>query len=64
MALYAREIDPDTEPPKILFIGPDPAANLLEVIGGDIADDTLLIWHADTCRAEYLELLPPPGGDQ
>jgi hypothetical protein len=62
MALYAEEIDPDSDPPKRLYIGPDPAANLLEVIGGEIADDILLIWHAQRCRVKYLELLPPTGG--
>ncbi len=62
MALHVVEIDPDNEPPKLLFIGPDSAGNLLEVIGGDVADDVLLIWHADTCRSEYLTLLPKAGG--
>jgi len=63
MALYVGEKDPDNDPPKLLFIGPDPASNLLEVIGGEIGDGILLIWHAKRCGAQYLELLPPPGGD-
>jgi hypothetical protein len=63
MALTEYEIDPDTEPPKLLFIGPDHAGNLLEVIGGEVADNILLIWHADTCRPEYFRLLPRLGGD-
>ena len=29
MALLEKEIDPDNDPPKILFIGPDHAGNLL-----------------------------------
>jgi hypothetical protein len=58
MALFAREIDPDNDPPKLLFIGPDHAGNLLEVIGGEMADDVLLIWHADACGSKYLKLLP------
>ena len=62
MALLELEIDADNDPPKILFIGPDDAGNLLEVIGGDIADDVLLIWHADTCKPQYRDLLPNPGG--
>lgn len=63
MALLAREIDPDNDPPKLLFIGPDHAGDLLEVIGGEMADDVLLIWHADACRSMYLKLLPRPGGE-
>lgn len=63
MALYEGEQDPDNDPPKLLFIGPDHASNLLEVIGGVIEDDILLIWHAKRCSAQYFELLPPPGGD-
>jgi hypothetical protein len=63
MALYVAEIDPDNDPPKLLYIGPDTAANLLEVIGGEIADDILLIWHAKSCSPQYFELLPPPGGN-
>jgi len=62
MALYEGEIDPDNDPPKILFIGPDGTGNLLEVIGGELAGDVLLIWHADRCRPKYLELLPKAGG--
>ena len=60
MRLDEREIDPDNDPPKILFIGPDHSGNLLEVIGGELAD-VLLIWHADKCSPEYLTLLPPQG---
>lgn len=63
MARLDKEIDPDNDPPKHLIIGPDRAGNLLELIGGEIADEVLLIWHANACRAEYLKLLPSPGGD-
>lgn len=63
MALYRDVLDEDNDPPKLLIIGPDGAANLLELIGGELADDVLLIWHAKSCRAEYLTLLPNTGGD-
>jgi hypothetical protein len=33
------------------------------LIGGELADDVLLIWHAKRCCAEYLTLLPKTGGD-
>lgn len=62
MALHEVVIDADNDPPKVLIIGPDGAGNLLELIGGDMADDVLLIWHADSCRADYLRLLPKAGG--
>ena len=63
MALFAGELDLDEDLPKLLFIGPDPAGNLLEVIGIELADDILLIIHALACRPKYLRLLRKPGGD-
>lgn len=63
MALYDQVIDGDNDPPKILIIGPDAAGNLLELMGGEIAGDVLLIWHAMRCRPQYLALLPPLGGE-
>lgn len=62
MAMFETEIEPDSDPPKILFIGPDPAGNLLELIGGEMDDDFLRIWHAKPCRKKYLKLLPKSGG--
>ena len=63
MALYENVVDWDNDPPKLLIIGPDGAGNLLELIGGELADDVLLIWHAMRCRPQYLHLLPKKGGD-
>jgi len=63
MALYEHVLDADNDPPKLLIIGPDGAGNLLELVGGEIAENVLLIWHADHCRAAYLDLLPKPGGE-
>jgi hypothetical protein len=63
MALYENVIDEDNDPPKLLIIGPDGAGNFLELIGGELADDVLLIWHADRCRLTYLRLLQRRGGD-
>lgn len=63
MAMYWDVLDENNDPPKLLIIGPDGAANLLELIGGELADDVLLIWHAKRCSAEYLILLPTMGGD-
>ncbi len=63
MAQYEDVLDEDNDPPKLLIIGPDGAGNFLELIGGELADDVLLIWHARPCCAEYLELLPRLGGE-
>lgn len=63
MAMYRDVLDEANDPPKLLIIGPDGAANLLELIGGELAGDVLLIWHAKRCRDEYLTLLPKTGGD-
>lgn len=62
MALVEVQVDADHDRPKRLFIGPDSTGNLLEMIGGDLANGVLLIWHADTCRSTYFELLPAAGG--
>jgi hypothetical protein len=61
LALIELDLDPDNDPPEILFIGPDSTGNLLELIGGEIEEGVLLIWHADRCRPQYLERLPKPG---
>lgn len=63
MRLYEGVLDEDNDPPKLLIIGPNGAGNLLELIGGELADDILLIWHADRCRPAYLYLLPKSGGE-
>jgi hypothetical protein len=60
MALYVNTLDEESDPPKLLIIGPDGAANILELIGGELEDD-LLIWHAMPCRRQYLDLLPKQG---
>lgn len=58
MAIFNAVLDADSDPPKLLFIGADGAGNLLELIGGEVADEVLLIWHAMRCRDKYLHLLP------
>lgn len=63
MAMYWDVLDEGNDPPKQLIIGPDGAANILELIGGELAGGVLLIWHAKRCRGEYLTLLPKTGGD-
>ncbi len=64
MALYEGILDEDADPPKLLIIGPDGAANLLELIGAELDNGDVLIWHAMACRKQYFDLLPDPGGEQ
>jgi hypothetical protein len=64
MALHEGVLDEDADPPKLLIIGPDRAGNLLELIGGELENGDILIWHAMSCRQQYLDLLPGQGGER
>lgn len=57
--LYVDEDFQETDPPKVLLLGPDPAGNVLEVIGRYANEDVLVIFHAMTARTELLQLLNP-----
>jgi len=63
MALYANLLDEDADPPKLLVVGPDSAGNLLELIGAEFENGDVWIWHAMSCRRQYLDLLPDQGGE-
>jgi hypothetical protein len=60
MELCEKTLDPDNDPPTLLIIGPDGAANILELVGAEYAHD-MHIWHADRCRPDFLDLLPRTG---
>ena len=51
------ELDQESDEIKILIIGPDSAGNLLEVIGLEINDQSLLIIHAMKIRKSMVKLL-------
>ena len=51
------ELDQESDEIKILIIGPDTAGNLLEVIGLEINDQSLLIIHAMKIRKSMVKLL-------
>jgi uncharacterized DUF497 family protein len=51
------ELDQESDEIKILIIGPDSAGNLLEVIGLEINDQSLLIIHAMKIRKSMVNLL-------
>jgi hypothetical protein len=61
MAIIGAVLDEDRDPPKLLFIGPTGAGNLLELIGGDFESGDRVIWHAMACRPQYSKLLPQTG---
>ena len=53
MAIFGVVLDQDHDPPKLLFVGPTAAGNLLELIGGDFESGDRVIWHAMACRPQY-----------
>lgn len=60
--LVVVDLDPDSDPPKQLAIGPDQTGNMLEVIVLVLADDRILAIHAMALRRTFYDLLPS-GGD-
>jgi hypothetical protein len=56
--LVVVDLDPHSDPPKQLAIGPDRAGNLLEVIVLILGDDRLLAIHAMALRPAFHDLLP------
>jgi len=47
----------DNDPNKTLVIGFDQSANLLEIVTYEMEDDYLVVFHAMSCRKEYLKKL-------
>ena len=62
-AIIVVDLEPDTDPPKALAIGPDQAGNLAEVIWLELADDVQLVIHAMALRPTFYHLLPPARED-
>lgn len=56
--LVVVDLDPETDPPKQLAIGPDRAGNLIEVIMLVLEEDRLLAIHAMSLRPAFHDLLP------
>jgi hypothetical protein len=59
-ALYRGELE-EGPPTRVLYLGPDRAANLLEVVVIQRDDGSELAIHAMKMRRGYVELLP--GGE-
>ncbi|MGO9875179.1 MAG: hypothetical protein ACLPVY_15405 [Acidimicrobiia bacterium] len=55
------DLDDDSDPPKVLSIGPDRAGNMIEVIALELVDDELLAIHAMPLRPAFHALLPQAG---
>jgi len=62
-ALTVVDLEPDSDPPKDLAIGPDSAGNLLEIIWLELADDVELVIHSMPLRFKFYDLLPQPWED-
>lgn len=60
-AVVVADLEPDADPPRVLAIGPDDAANRLEIIWLELADDRQLVIHAMRLRPVFYDLLP--GGE-
>lgn len=63
-ALVIVGLDPESDPPKVLCIGPDRAGNLLEIIWLELADERPLVIHAMPLRKVFFDLLPESEVDQ
>lgn len=57
-ALVVVDIEPDTDPPRVLAIGPDVAGNLLEIIWLEFPDRAPIVIHAMPLRRTFYDLLP------
>lgn len=59
-ALVIVDLDAESDPPKVLAIGPDAAGNLIEVIWLEL-DDYSFVIHAMALRRHFFDLLPEDG---
>lgn len=57
------DLDPESDPPKVLVVGPDTAGNMLEVIVLVLAEDEYLAIHAMPLRKKYHRLLEGTSDD-
>ena len=60
-AITVVDLDLESDPPKVLAIGADPAGNLLEVVWLDLRGGTELVIHAMPLRPAFHPLLPAGG---
>ena len=60
-AIVAVDLEPESDPPRVLAIGPDAAGNLLEIIWLAFIERPPIVIHAMRLRTLFYELLP--GGE-
>lgn len=60
-AIVVVDLPPDSDPPRVLGIGPDHAGNLLEIIWLEFDDQPDIAIHAMPLRPTFYELLPRGG---
>jgi hypothetical protein len=56
-AIVVVDLEPDSDPPRVLASGPDRAGNLLKVIWVELDDGPMVI-HVMTLRPAFHDLLP------
>jgi hypothetical protein len=56
-AIVVIDLEPDSEPPKVLAIGPDDAGNLLEIIWIELDAGREVVIHAMGLRSTFQGLL-------
>jgi hypothetical protein len=56
-AVYSADIADDEPPKRVLYLGPDRAANLLEIVVMELDDGSELAIHAMKIRPKYEKLL-------
>ncbi len=60
-ALTVIELDPATDPPRVLAIGADRAGNLLEIVWLERDGGPAMVIHAMPLRPAFHALLPTQG---
>ena len=58
-AVVIINLEPDSDPPRVLAIGPNLAGIMLEIIWLELAEDRLMVIHAMALRPTFYDLLPP-----
>ncbi|MEI8239484.1 MAG: hypothetical protein WCI22_08695 [Actinomycetota bacterium] len=56
--LVVVDLDRDTDPPRVLAIGPDLAGRLLEIIWLELGEERVIVIHAMPLRPTFYDLLP------
>jgi hypothetical protein len=56
--LYEGELDEDEHPRRVLYLGPDRAGNLREIVAIERDDGSELAIHAMKMQRKYEQLLP------